>query len=199
MTIKTKSETIFEGFCNSNDLQCEKIPEGEQPTPDYMVVLNAQTVIVEIKQIDEDDKFTEVGNSRIVGNHVRAKINEARKQVKAALKDHLPAILLIYNNLDPMQRFGTEQHDFIAAMYGETTVVFNPNDHSITDSFHGRNQSLREKKNTSFSAVGFLYQTTKGPIVRIYENVFAENKLNYSSLPKCIEAIRVDLSKEQTA
>ena len=177
----------------SNNLPCEKIKECDQPTPDYKVVLNAETVIVEVKQIDEDDELTEEGGSRTVGDHVRAKINDkhTRRQFKVASKEHLAAILLIYNNLDPMQGFGTEQGDFIAAMYGELTVVLNPKEHSIIDSYHGRNQSLRQDKNTSFSAVGFLYQTNEGSAVRIYENVFAENKLNYSSLPKCIEAIRI--------
>lgn len=195
MTIKPISETIFEKFCSLNNLPWEKIPECGQHTPDYKVVLNAETVIVEVKQIDKDDEFTKIGSSRIVGDHVRAKINDARKQVKVALKEHLPAILLIYNNLDPMQGFGTEQHDFRAAMYGEPTVVINLKDNSITDSYDGRNQSLREKKNNSFSAVGLLYQTNEVPAVRIYENTFAENKLDYSSLPKCIEVIRIQKTK----
>jgi hypothetical protein len=194
VTIKTKSETVFEEFCNSNNLLWEKIAECDKPTPDYKVVLNAETVIVEVKQIDKDDKFTEVGGSRIVGDHVRAKINEALKQVKAASNERLPAILLIYNNLDPMQMFGTEQHDFITAMYGEITVALNLKKHSITDSYHGRNQSMRLDKNVSFSAVGGLYQTNEDPVVRIYENIFAENILNYSSLPKCIEAIQIELA-----
>ncbi len=194
MTIKTKSETIFEEFCNSNNIRWEKIAECDQPTPDYKVVLNAETVIVEVKQIDEDDNFTEGCGSRIIGDHIRAKINEARKQVKAASNERLPAILLIYNNLDPMQMFGTEQHDFEVAMYGEMTIVINPKQHVITDSYHGRNQSLRHNKNTSFSAVGRLYQTNEGPVVRIYENIFSEYHLDYSSLPKCIEVIRIDLA-----
>ncbi len=196
MTVKTKSESIFEEFCSSNNLPWEKITECDQPTPDYKVVLNAETVVIEVKQIDEDDELTEEGSSRIIGDRVREKINDkhTRRQVKVASKERLPAILLIYNNLDPLQAFGTERHDFIAAMYGEPTVVLNLKEHSITDSYHGRNQSLRLDKNTSFSAVGFLYQTNEGPAVRIYENAFAENKLNYSSLPDCIEYVRIKLT-----
>ncbi len=116
MTIKTESESIFEEFCNLNKLQWQKIPERNLPTPDYKVTLNTQTVIFEVKQIDKGENFTETAGSRTVGNHVRAKINEARNQIKAASREQLPAILLIYNNLDPMQMFGTESHDFITAM-----------------------------------------------------------------------------------
>ena len=189
----TISETIFEKLSISNDLQWEKISESGQPTPDYKIVVDAETIFVEIKQINKDNEFTKEGSSRIVGDHIRAKINDkqTRRQAKAALKYGSPFILLIYNNLDHMQGFGTERHDFIAAMYGELTIVLNPKDHSITDSYHGRNQSLRQDKNTSFSAIGFLYQTNKSPNVRIYENAFAENKLNYSALPKCIEVVRI--------
>ena len=131
----TISETIFEKFCISNDLQWEKISESGQPTPDYKIVVNTETIFVEIKQIDKNDEFTKEGSSRIVGDHIRAKINgkHTRRQAKAALKYGFPFILLIYNNLDPMQGFGTERHDFIAAMYGELTIAFNPNDQSVTD------------------------------------------------------------------
>ena len=193
MTIKTKSETMFEEFCNLNKLRWQKIPERNQPTPDYKVTLNTQTIIFEVKQIDKDENFTETAGTRTVGNHVRARINEARNQIKAASREQFPAILLIYNNLDPMQIFGTESHDFITAMYGEITIELSSKDHGIIDSYHGRNQSLRENKNTSFSAIGWLHQTNEGPAVRIYENVFAEYKLNYASPPKCVEAIRVEL------
>ena len=173
-----------------------QISESGQPTPDYKIVVNTETIFVEIKQIDKNDEFTKEGSSRIVGDHIRAKINDkhTRRQAKAALKYGFPFILLIYNNLDPMQGFGTERHDFIAAMYGELTIAFNPNDQSVTDSYHGRNQSLRQDKNTSFSAIGFLYQTNKSPNTRIYENTFAENKLNYSALPKCIKVERIKLA-----
>ena len=193
MTIKTKAETIFEEFCNSNNIRFKKIPEGALPTPDYSVELNDETIFVEVKQIDKDDNFTEVSGSRIVGDHVRAKIDEAREQAKAASKQGAPAILLIYNNLDPWQMFRTEQHDFTTAMYGEITLVLNPKDNRVTDSYHGRNQSFREDKNTSFSAVGGIYQTKKAPTVVIYENVFAEHRLNFSSLPDCIKATQIEL------
>ena len=194
MTVKPKSESIFEEFCCANNIPCEKIPEGEQPTPDYKIVLNTETIFVEVKQIDKDDKFTTVSGSRTVSDHVRAKINEARRQLKVALNNRSPGILLIYNNLDPLQAFGTERHDFIAAMYGELTVVFNLKKNTITESYHGQNQSLRERKNNSFSAIGSIYQTKEGPTVVLYENVFAECGLNYSSLPDCIEHVRIELT-----
>ena len=123
MTIKTVGEGMFEKFCISHYILWEKIQEGALPTPDYKVILNGISTYVEIKQIDDDENFRGEVGSRTVGAHVRAKINEARKQLKSIAREGPPAILLIYNNLDPMQLFGTDQHDFIAAMYGELTIV----------------------------------------------------------------------------
>lgn len=193
MTIKTKAESIFEEFCALNNILWEKIPEGEQPTPDYRVVLNDQTVLVEVKQIDKDDNFSNVSGSRTVGSHIRKKIEQARKQAQAASNTATSFILLVYNNLDELQMFGTEQHDFVDAMYGERTLEFDTCTNTITDSFQGRNRSFRDNKNTSFSAVGYLKKTQRGPEIQIYENIFAENQLDFSKIPNCIEATRIDV------
>jgi hypothetical protein len=195
MTVKTKAEAIFEEFCASNRISCEKIPEGEQPTPDYKVVLNDQAVLVEIKQIDEDDNFSTVSSSRTVGSHIRKKIDQAREQARAASRTATPFILLVYNNLDELQMFGTEQQDFVDAMYGERTLELDIKANAITDSFQGRNRSLRDNKNTSFSAVGYLKKTQRGIEVQIYENIFAENHLDFSKIPNCIEATKIVVDK----
>jgi len=195
MTVNTKAESIFEEFCTLNSISWEKIQEGEQPTPDYRVDLNGRTVLVEVKQIDEDDNFSNVSGSRTVGSHIRRKIEQARKQAQVASNTATPFILLVYNNLDELQMFGTEQHDFVDAMYGERTLEFDTSTNAITDSFQGRNRSLRNDKNTSFSAVGGLYRSEKGPIIRIYENIFCKNnQLNLSLVPNCIEVNRIELA-----
>jgi hypothetical protein len=97
------------------------------------------------------------------------------------------------NNLDPLQAFGTEPHDFTTAMYGEMTVVLK--DNVITDSYHGRNAFLRQGHNTSFSAIGYLRKSAAGPAVRLYENVFARNPLDFSSVPACIEVVRIEVAE----
>lgn len=191
MTKKTKAESIFEEFCALNSIACEKIPEGEQPSPDYRVVFGDQDILVEIKQIDDDDDFSNVSSSRIVGSHIREKIKQARKQAKVALSLNTPFILLVYNNIDGLQMFGTEQHDFVDAMYGERTLIFDTTENAITDSFQGRNSSLRHDKNESFSAIGHLKETQKGTTVKVFENIYAENPLNFSKIPDCIEATRI--------
>ncbi len=193
MNIKTKSELIFEKFCFDNSILYESIMVSNHVTPDYKIYINNQPIIVEIKQIDSDINFDSINGvtSRIVGNHVRQKINEAKKQLQSVACNGLPTILLIYNNLDGLQIFGTEQHDFIAAMYGELTVRIV--DGQIKDSFHGRNRSFFPQKNTSFSAIGHLVSRNDGVFIRLYENIFAKNEIQYSDFPNCIEVVKIDL------
>ena len=173
MSKKTSSESHFEEFCSSNRLAFERIPEGTEPAPDYRITLHGIDVYVEVKQIDEDAAFTSAYASRTPGSHIRAKINEARNQVRSAADRGAPTILLVYNNLDQLQLFGTEQHDFLAAMYGDLTVLVSRGTGKISDSFHGRNKSFREDKNNNFSAVGWLHRGQSGVAVHLYENIHA--------------------------
>lgn len=194
MKAKTKSEITFENFCVENGLLFEKMVEGNTPTPDYLITLEDIKIYVEIKQIDEDKNFTPERMLRTTGSHIRKKIDDAREQMKMAYNMGFPAILLIYNNLDTFfQAFGTEQHDFLAGMYGEPTIIFSKANNSMSEVHHGQNQSLRIGKNESFSAVGWLYTNQNGTGVHIYENKFAEIPINFDTLPSCIQFNRVEI------
>lgn len=196
---KTESEILFEQFCSLNKLPAQSIPTGAQKTPDYLLTLGTAKVYVEVKQIDKDENFRGVGgvSTRTVGEHVRQKITESKKQLQPKARNGEPCLLLIYNKLDAnFQMFGTEEHDFISAMYGELTVLVRRGVGSprISESFHGRNASVREAHNTSFSAVGHLRRTREGASVLLYENVYARNPLDYGALPPCIEFRRIEIS-----
>ena len=192
MTVQIESEGLFEAFCEHNGLDWLAIPTGALWTPDYRLRLNGHSVAVEIKQIESHDGFNPAGSSsRIVGAHVRRRIEEGRKQVQQAALAKEPAILLIYNAIDPAQLFGTEQHDFTCGMYGESTVRIV--DGQMTKSFHGRNATLRPGQNTSFSGVGHLRRHTGGATVTVYENVYATWPLPFDALPSCIDVVRIEV------
>lgn len=113
-------------------------------------------LMFEVKELSEDENFREVNDpaspvirvhSRILGDHVRSKISEAKKQIQYAAKQGLPSILLIYNNIDPLHLFGTEDGDFIAAMYGEYTLLIDKGTRKVMgEPFHGRNKHCRRSK-----------------------------------------------------
>ena len=192
MTRKTKSEVLFEEFCECHQLDWAPVETGPAKTPDYRLRFGSTTVFVEIEQIESDDGLDPTGvSSRTVGDHVRRKIAEARKQLQTVSRGGSPTILLIYNSVDPMQLFGTETHDFICAMYGELTVRLREG--RLTDSFHGRNSLLRRGINTSFSAVGHLRQGQSGPEVRIFENIYSRYPLPFEQLPPCFDVVRIEV------
>jgi len=105
----------------------------------------------------------------------------AKKQIEFGAEQGVPAILLIYDNIDPVfQDFGTEPMDFTAAMYGAYTIIINRETRTASDWFNGKGQMLREGKKTSFSAVGHLCDRGGTTMVTPYENVFAKIKVPYS-------------------
>ena len=165
------------------------------PTPDYLLYFNDYKIIVEIKEISEDVNFRAgqfAVHSRTVGKHIRKKISEAKAQIQAANQEGLPAVLLIYNNLDTaFHAFGTEDHDFRDAILGEYTVVLQKAPVKIIDSYHGRNKSFSESKNTSFSAVGRLKPCEGILEVTLFENPYAQIKLDHKKLPACFEVVEL--------
>jgi hypothetical protein len=200
--IRTTSETVFEGFLTANQITFERIQEATTPRPDYLVHAGDLKLIFEVKELAADDNFRETDDpsspfirvhSRIVGDHVRRKISEAKKQIQYAAKQGVPSILLIYNNLDPLHLFGTENGDFITAMYGEYTLLIDKiTKNTVGEPFYGRNQSLSEIKNTSFSAVGRLHPKAG---ITLFENAFAKVKIPYDKLPSCFEVKRVEITQ----
>ena len=197
--MKTKSEEIFENFLNNNNLKFEKIKEEDSPRPDYLVKTDEIELAFEVKELAEDDNFNTdqfAVSSKIVGQHVRKKIHNARRQIQFAANLGLPSILLIYNNIDPLHLFGTENMDFISAMYGDYTLVLNKDTGKIVDRFQGKNQSLSEAKNTSFSAVGKLSLCDRQMKVTLFDNLFSKIKIQYEKLPSCFDVITIEIETE---
>ena len=137
MSAATKSETLFESFLARNEL----------------------------KEPSEHDNFGVIkdraaphskSHSRTLGDHVRRKIEGSKDRFGTVLsKDSFNSV--VYNNLNPVfQTFGTEDIDFVAAMYGGYTVRLNNETGEQVYWFNGANRMLQEYKNTSFSAAGRL-------------------------------------------
>lgn len=202
----TKSEEIFETFLTENNLGFEKIQETTTPRPDYLVTVDSLKLAFEVTELMEDDNFHTTGvSSRKVGEHIRSKITnkEKKKQLQWAKNQGIPAILLLYNRIDPVfQLFGTDYHDFIAAMYGDPTLLISTSTGKVTDQFYGRGDSFREGHNTSFSALGHLWQRSpeKGVILSgliLFENVHAAIKIPYDRLPTCFEVKKFEMDVDK--
>ena len=193
---KTKSEALFEQFLGMHNLPFEPIPVSKSRTPDYLVAVGEAEIIFEVKELSNDEnlKRTEFNvSTRIVGDHIRSKISESKKQIQSGAKQGRSTVLLVYNNID--LRFGTEDRDFIAAMYGEHTVRIHRETRSIMATYRGRNKSMAKRKNTSFSALGRLlkHPVTHEITVTLFENIFAKIPLMYGNLPACFEINRFEV------
>jgi hypothetical protein len=207
--MKTKSEEVFESFLTLNNIPFQKIEEVKEKAsyrPDYLLEFGDLRLVVEVKELAEDDNFGVVKDplrpdirsySGTPGDHVRKRIRGSKKQIQYGANQGIPSILLIYNNIDPVfQRFGTEDFDFKTAMYGELTLLIDRNTRETSDFFQGRNNELQESKNTSFGAVGRLADRGGKQTVTLFENVYSKVKVPYELLPACFEVIRVEMSKE---
>jgi|SRR6267154_3049953 len=204
--MKTKSEELFEQFLAGNNLTFEKIEMGKTPRPDYLVSVDSTQIIIEVKELAEDESFGVVedpayphirSHSRTLGDHVRRRIESSKKQIQYGANQGIPSVLLIYNNVDPVfQAFGTEDMDFTAAMYGEYTILIDRSTGQSSEMFNGKNQSLQERKNTSFSAVGRLCDRGGKTTVTLFENVFSKVRVRFDLLPSCFDVRRVAVSTE---
>jgi hypothetical protein len=191
---RTISENLFENFCIHHKLNYQRVAENTDKTPDYHLRFGEITVAVEIKQIESLEGFNPGGvSSRTAGSHVRQKISEARQQLQPVARSGIATILLIHNTVDPLQLFGTEQHDFLSAMYGELTIRIDRFTLEKSPMFHGRNARFRQDANTSFSGVGHLRRTIDGAHITVYENVYASQPLPFNALPPSIEVMRVEI------
>lgn len=205
VSVRTSSEEAFESFLADNNLAFERIVEENSARPDYLVEAGELRLMFEVKELAEDSNFRAIDDlsspvirvhSRIVGQHVRKKIHDARKQIQFAVRQGFPAILLLYNNLDPLHLFGTEDHDFLHGMYGELTLLISKRTGQVEgEPFYGRNQSVSALKNTSFSAVGRLAPISGKMTVTLFENAFAKVRLPYEQLPPCFEVKRVEITQ----
>jgi hypothetical protein len=192
MTRKSSSETLFEQFCQAHRLRYTDVPEGASHTVDYLLHVGDVPVAVEIEALEEMRGWNPGGvHTRSVGEHLRRKMNDARKQVQAASKAGHPTLLLVQNTVDPFQAFGTEPHDFLAAMYGDYTVRIVQS--RIVDRYRDKNAMLQRGRNTSFSGVGQLSTSQNGPRVHIYENFFARIPLPFEVLPEAISVSRIEV------
>jgi len=224
--MKTKSEELFEQFLTDNSVTFEKIKEDATPPakpgsheaaspvdmrvghhrPDYLVSVGSVRVIFELKELAEDENFGVVkdpkyphiiSSSRTVGDHVRRRIESSKKQIQFGAKQGILSVLLIYTDVDPVfQMFGTEQMDFITAMYGAYTILLNKQTMASSEIFHGKDRMLQAKKNTSFSAVGHLCDRGGTTTVTLFENVFAKVKVPRGQLPPCFDVPNVEVSTE---
>jgi hypothetical protein len=182
MENKTISERLFEKYCTENNIYFHRIDTSIVRTPDYELIINDSKVIIEIKQIDRDNNETVlplIGYSHKVGDKIRQKVIDSKKQIRKYSKDGYKTLLVIYNNMDGLHLQHTEPMDFADAMYGERTILLKVNrtETQLIKSYFGKKKRFTESDNTSFSGIAHLKPEFGKLKLNIYKNTHAKHKI----------------------
>jgi len=195
----TISEKLFEQFCRENNIQFSRLlPDGNK-TPDYEINLGDQHIILEIKEfaLNNEEKiaindfkkkrFSSWGSSK-VGNRIRYKIDDSKRQIERLASGKCPAILLLYD-ARPFPIKGTSPYEIEVAMYGwESIDLHVPENLEKPVRFgkhrFGKGKKFRSDCHTYISAIGMLreIEPTEQLNLDIYLNVYADMPLQIDSL-----------------
>jgi hypothetical protein len=186
----TKSELLFENFCQAYNIPYERILPGAVKTPDYNIYLDETKIVIEVKEIDvnaeeqqkinEFDKKGTIAIKSALGKRIRDKITDAAGKFKDAARNGHPSILVLHNKVRLYKH--TSPGDILAGMYGQLyfPVYGNAGDPlTIGEMKSGPKKKMTQEVNTSMSAIGVPDESsTDGPRFSIYHNFHAKIRLD---------------------
>jgi|GEM_PF-5070240 len=165
---------LFLEVCQFQKWKACKIPELNKRTPDYFVRNLSGHFFAEIKQLNVVGyKIDQVYGFK-PGDKVRKSIGEAKGQLQGY---NAPTMLIMCD----VHRVGfTRFESMVAGMYGDKTILIDKKTGHTGDMFYGRNSKMREKQNTSISAIADICYDCKDraslkPYINIYHNMYAKN------------------------
>jgi hypothetical protein len=189
MNQPTKSEELFKKYCADQSYPVEKIPEGVDKTPDFLVTTPHGQIIAEVKETcpnDEDIKIvSERGGTikKTIGKRVGEKIKQGKR--KKYFDTQIPRVIVLCDNIivngerPSYPNFHFSQEYIAFGMYGElkTTILYDKNGGKIVEPRNelGKNQYLRSDYGREISAVCLLCDVLENqpPFVYSFHSVFA--------------------------
>jgi hypothetical protein len=192
----TKSEVLFDRYCELLQYGVETIPTEGVPTPDRLVTTPRGQVIAEIKELTPSandlrqlKELQERGwthHRGTPGARAYEKIRKAAPQLKARADRGLPCILVLYDNIaDGGWRLGSvhlEASSIDFAMYGLQTVLLATESEDLNARFvamgsgRGGRRQMSEDGRAYISAVQVLLESPgqeSEPFTFTYHNYFA--------------------------
>lgn len=196
---KAISEKIFEELCARLGIFWRRVPESNSQTPDYELILDSTTVIVEVKEITanaEERESNRLLEDRSYGNvicgtpgdRVRKKITDCSAQIKARTAGKHPSMLVVFDSgrvaghVDPynirVAMYGLEQIYIAVPLIGAGSPY-------ATGIGHGPKRKMTADCNTSVSAIGALFMTEPDSFkLHVYHNCFAHVPLDPALLKR---------------
>ena len=106
--MQTESEILFERLCKEKDVNYQKISTAKTKTPDYRLITESSSILIEVKQLDENeqdkaiaDAFSrdeETPGTECPSKRVQNKIKDAYEQLKAVDCEDIATGVILYNN-----------------------------------------------------------------------------------------------------
>jgi len=194
--IKTKSEILFERFCQENGMACEKIAVSLSKTADYEIKVKSKTMICEVKELtpnaedkrlrkELDEKGSTGIHERKISGRLSKKIMKAAEKLKQYKNRNVPLIVAFYDNIlfngGRVQKT-IDRRDIDQAMYGIDTGYYLMSARGIRfNGFrHGQNKRMTTTEKNYVSAVFVLKESDDGIKLEIYHNYFALFKIDMS-------------------
>lgn len=213
--IMTRSEKLFESFCEERGLQFRRIPEGKSKSADYCLAVGDTPLIVEVKQIDANKEETQVLRKPfeewdqddiyhwgIPGDRVRRKIADAMPQLRVLSKGRVCTLLVVYDNVKLWPEL-TDEYAIRVAMYGIETALISreaapEGGATIIRRWYGGKRRVTPRHNTTLSAIGVMADEGREIFMSVYHNWHAKNRLpmEWLTLPGVQQ---FELEREPTA
>lgn len=197
MSIPTISEILFEKLCSDRHIECERIPEGAKRTADYEVSLGPLKLIVEVKQLDpnEKDRKRQGTWGQIVSpgvspgviapsDRVQGLITDAYPQIKFSANSKKPTMIVVYNNSGNWNWI--DSFTVSKAMFGSFGMRLGLRSNQkivVTGQGYMGNRKVTKLTLRALSVVGVMKQTGENKIhLDAYHNPFATNPIHPKSL-----------------
>ena len=194
---RTMSEKLFEEFCATKGIACNRIPESDTRTPDYELLVEAERFVVEVKEItpnkEEQEAYRLLAEHRfgkaprhVPGERVRQKIADCSAQIKARTQGKHPSLLVLFDMVGIVGH--VDAYNIRVAMYGleQVHIAVPPigmGSPHATGMSYGSKQKMTPDHNTSISGIGRLFMTGPDQIfLEVYHNRFAQVPLKHSLL-----------------
>ena len=82
----TESEKLFESYCSNKGIDCTKIKESTDKTPDYLIKINGYKIIIELTQFNINDNEKDFSKSMQQNNFIVYN-PEDEKRIRQKIKD----------------------------------------------------------------------------------------------------------------
>lgn len=185
---RTKSELLFESYCDEHGMTLLRVPESEKKTPDYELTLGNSKIIIEVKELAKNERerlsdrlLEKRGYGSVIthvpGERVRKKISASSAQIKARTQGEFCGLLILYGS--GRLSLELDSYQIRAAMCGlEHVVIAVPSDFSASPyavgSKFGAKRQMTADSNTSISAIGVISDNQPGRTeLVIYHNKHA--------------------------